>query len=418
MMPGARAGEVQGHGLPCSRSWEIRLQWRYLAAASLGQTAGYSTLNYINNLFTPKLINDFHWSRSDVALIGTTAFFSIACQPIAGRLTDSVGVKRMVIVGVICAPLILVALGAMTGSLIAYFLLSLLQISIVGGTTAPTTYSRLITQRFERARGIALGIAACTPAAVAAASIPSLSHFIDEHGWRAGYRLLALCAAVLGIIAVLLIPRGSDVPRNVGARGPTRGNSRRLLGSTPFQLMAAAILLGNLSFTLQTSQLKVLLLDRGIASDGGSFAVSLFAFSVIAGRLLCGLALDRFAAHAVATVSLGLPALGLCVLATGLRTPPVIDGAVLLLGLSLGGEGDVMAYLVAKFFPSALYSTALGSMLGALGLSVAVGSILLSVTLKSTGSFMPFIMGSALAALLGSALMYSLKRQLPLTFAA
>jgi hypothetical protein len=31
---------------------------------------------------------------------------------------------------------------------------------------------------------------------------------------------------------------------------------------------------------------------------------------------------------------------------------------------------------------------------------------------------MPFIIGSALAALLGSALMYSLKRQLSLTFAA
>ncbi len=177
---------------------ELRVNWRFLAAAGMGMTAGYLLVNYIGNLFTPHLIEEFGWSRGDIALIGATAFLGILGQPIVGRLADAFGVKRVALIGVISAPLIFVGLSAMSGSLLQYFLLCLVQVTIVGGTTTTVVYSRLIAQHFDRARGMALAIAACAAPATAAAAIPFLSEYIDTSGWRAGYVVVAACTAIGG----------------------------------------------------------------------------------------------------------------------------------------------------------------------------------------------------------------------------
>src|SRR5262245_59160316 len=94
---------------------EFRIHWRYLAAATIGMGAGYSINNYLNNIFTPHLLREFGWSRSDVALVGVAVFLAVVCQPIAGRLADLFGVRRMVLFGIIGAPLIYLGLSAMTG---------------------------------------------------------------------------------------------------------------------------------------------------------------------------------------------------------------------------------------------------------------------------------------------------------------
>lgn len=398
---------------PMTYFGEFREHWRYLAAAGVGMAAGYLLVNYINNIFTPHLISEFGWSRSDIALVGATAFLGILGQPIVGRLTDAFGVKRVAMVGVVTAPLIYIGLSAMTGSLLLYFLLCLVQVTVVGGATTTVVYSRLIAQRFGRARGVALAIAACAAPTVAAVGIPFLSGFIDAHGWRAGYMLLAGCTAVAGAIAVLLIPARTEIHRSVAALSsdPTRRYGF-IVREPAFKLIVLGVILCNLSWTLQTAQLKVLLLDRGIDSAAGSMALSLFATSVIAGRLLCGVFLDRFPTYAVVAISMGLPGLGLGILATGSADPAVVAAAVVLLGSSLGAEGDVLAYAVMRYFKLDIYSSVLGLVMGGLALSVSLGSLLLSFMLKLNGGFTPFLILSAMAALIGSA-MFMLLRRVP-----
>ncbi len=210
---------------------------------------------------------------------------------------------------------------------------------------------------------------------------------------------------------MLLIPAGSDVRRSVG---PVAGDFSKRYGAIvrnpAFRLIVAGVILCNLSWTLQTAQLKVLLLDRGVDSATGSMAVSIFALSVIVGRLLCGAALDRFPVHLVVAISLGLPGLGLGLLATGSAASVAIVVAALLLGLALGAEGDVLAYTVMRYFHLEVYSTVLGLVLGSLALSVSVGSLLLGAVLKMSGSFTPFLVFTSIAALAGAAMFYLLKR--------
>ncbi len=390
---------------------EIRANWRYLAAASIGLGVGYSLTNYINNVFTPHLLDEFGWSRSDIALIGVAAMLAIVCQPIAGRLTDAFGVRRMAIVGVIATPLIFMALSLMNGALPLFFLLTVLQIVVVGGTTSTTIYSRLIAQQFVHARGISLAISASAPAVLGAASVPFLSSLAETSGWRAGYVAVAVGTALAGAAAIALIPPQADARPGaaVQAHGASRGYAA-ILRNPAFLLIILGMVLCNFSFSMQTSQLKVVLLDRGIDSQTGSLAISLFALSVVFGRLACGFALDRFPAYAIAALSLGLPGVGLLLLASGSVSPTTAIVAVSLLGLCMGAEGDVLAYLVMRYFQLDVYSTVLGLVLGAVALSIAVGSILLSLTLKASGSYTQFLILSGVSALAGSGLFLLLRR--------
>lgn len=391
---------------------EFRKSWRALAAAGVGMAAGYLLVNYISNIFTPHLIEEFGWSRGDLARVGATAILGIIGQPIAGRLTDAFGVRRVALVGVILGPLIYAGLSMMTGSLTQYFLLSLMQVSVIGATTSTVVYSRLIAQNFSRARGVALALAACATPAAAALGIPFLSGFIDVHGWRAGYLLLAGCTAVAGLLAVLLVPAGGAVARPAaGLRADTIQRYRFILSSPAFRLIMLGVILCNLSWTLQTAQLKVLLLDRGIDGATAALALSLHATGVIVGRLLFGALLDRFPTYIVTAIAMGLPGLGLGLLATGGASPVLIAGAVLLLGLSMGAEGDVLAYTVMRYFRIEIYSTVLGLVLGGLALSVTLGALLLGTMLDLTGGFIAFLGVACAAALLGGLMFLLLKRQ-------
>ena len=145
---------------------EVRIHWRYLAAACLGLGSGYMLNLYISNAFAPHLLSEFGWSKSQFALLGGSILVSIIVLPIVGRICDIVGVRPMIAFGVTATPLIFVAFSRINGNFVDFFLLSVLQFA-VGTTTASLVYSRLIAEHFHRARGLALALSACTaPATV------------------------------------------------------------------------------------------------------------------------------------------------------------------------------------------------------------------------------------------------------------
>lgn len=381
---------------------EFKINWRALLAASLGLAAG-TISNYINNLFSPSLIAEFGWQKSDFALIGLTVVVAAICLPIAGRLADLVGTKRMATVGVISLPLVFIALSLMTGAFWLFFVLSLMQMLIVSCLAGAVVYMRLIAQKFDRARGIALGLASCAPPLATAFCSPLLSALIADHGWRAGYLCMALFTAVLGGLALTLIPSRSDAPEVPRASGNTARRSYGVILKSPaFLIIFAAMLLCNVHFTVQTTQLKVIVLERGVSSEIGSLMISLFAIGVVLGRIGCGIALDRFPARIVATVCFVIPSAGLAVLAGTSPNIILIGMAILSLGLSMGAEGDLAVYLAAKYFHPQVFSTVLGLFTGAMAVSATVGALLLSFTLKQSGGYALFLAITAVSMLLGA----------------
>lgn len=393
---------------------EFRLHWRALAAASVGLAFGYTFNNYVTNVFSPHLIAEFGWKKSEFALLGLIIIVAVICQPIAGRLADIFGVRRIALIGVIGAPLLFLALSQMSGSFTLFFGINILQVILVGSTTSVVVYTRLIAREFSLARGVALGIAASAPAVCGAFAAPIMASFIEQYGWRTGYVGVAATVAVMGLCAIALIPSGEgSAQRGGGEQKPPAARApidyRLLVRDRAFQLIMAGMLLCNLTITLQMTQISILLQDIGVSARTASFFISMYAVGVVAGRLLCGVALDRFAPHIVSAVAMSAPALGLFILASGTDAQILVALAISVLGLSLGAEGDVGAYLVMRYFDASIYSSVVGLVLAALSVSGVIGTLLLSGTLELSGNFRLFLLISGVSALIGGLLFLLLR---------
>jgi MFS family permease len=394
---------------------ELRVNYPTLVGACIGLTAGYAINNYTNNIFVPALVHEFGWSRSQIALVGVTLILSAVCQPVAGRITDMIGVRRMVLIGHVFTPLVYVGFSLMTGAFSQFFLLNVLQILTVTTTTGPVVYSRTIAQRFDLARGTALAVATCSPAVAGAFMAPRFSAFVDAHGWRSGYIALAIFTTIGGLLTLILIPNEHAARIGETTKRQLLIGYRAMLSSRVFQLLILAMILCNLSLTLQISQLKLIFIDLGTAPSTAAGLIANYAAGVIAGRLLCGLALDRFPAHVVAAISLGLPALGLGIMAARVSTPTLLAAGALSLGCALGAEGDVVGYLVRRYFRFEVFSSVLGLAVGAIALSGGLGAMVLSAMLSVNGSYTPFLLLCAVGSLTGSGAFLLIGRHRPLS---
>lgn len=387
---------------------ELRVHWRSLTASTIGHGAGLAASAYIIGTFAPHLLAEFGWSKSDFALLGTATLLTLVCLPLIGRLTDLFGVRRVAITGVLFLPLSYLGLSFFNGELHVFIAIVMLQV-IFGTTTTSTVYSRLVAERFEKARGLSLAIMASGPAIVGAIGAPLLSHYIDEHGWRAAYQALAIFTACFGLIALFLVP--PHVPRAAN-KEPRR--ARRdygvIIRSPAFWVIAGGIFLCNIPQPLHGLQLKMMLLENGSGVAFATKLVSMYAVGVIIGRFVCGLALDRLPAHWVAAISMGLPSIGMVLIASSIDTPWSLGAAVMLMGLSQGAEGDIAGYLVLRHFNVDIYSSVLGLVITALGIASAIGAGLLSLALKLTGGYDVYLALTAVGVLIGSGLFLLLGR--------
>jgi MFS family permease len=396
---------------------EFRRSWRPLLAASLGCSVSLPLFAYTNSAFAPHLVAEFGWERSQFALVGLATLSTLLVLPLIGRLTDRFGVLRIAVVGAILAPLGIASYSLMTGSFTQYVLIFIAVLALAS-MTGPLVYTRLIAEYFIRARGLGLTVVNSAPALMAMLAVPLLNQSILDRGWRASYLLLAVLTLVISVAAVLLIPR-RKAPKDRLIAAPdeppepflaSREAFSIILRSPLFWLIIVATVLCMIQTQLHASQMNLMLIDNGLSTSAAAGIVSIYAFSTILGRVGCGLALDRWSTPIVTFVSMILPALGFFLLATPYDTYWVIVLAMFLAGLSMGAESDLIAYLVARYFHLRIYNTVLSLLMSATFLASAMGSLLISASLREFGSFSPFLYGISFAILAGSFMFLAMPR--------
>lgn len=390
---------------------ELRVNWRPLLAAMIGLGSGYSTTNYVTSIMVPEFLAEFGWTKSEFALIGVLGLLSTPLFPVVGRLADVLGVRKTALIGIVAGPLAFIALTQMTGDIRQYIAIYIFQGTFFIATTA-TVYCRTVVQYVERSRGLALAIVASGPAVSGAILAPMLNQYVQASGWRAGYVAVAVFTVVAGIIALLMLPpeKKNDGPAATKP-GTARADYAGIFRMRAFWVLGGAMLLCNFPQVIALTQLKLVLMEQGITAGGISVMISAFAIGVLCGRFVAGFALDHFTPWVVATLIMGLPAIGLSLLATGFDAYWVVMLSVVLIGLSFGGEGDLIGFMVVRNFGVRIFSSVMGLMVAIISISAATGAALVSLSLKVTGNYVAFLVGCAVAAVVGSLLFALLPRE-------
>ena len=374
---------------------ELRQHIRPLAAASIGSGTGISLFAYFASVFAPHLVKAFGWSRAQFALVGLTMLASFFVLPVVGRLTDRYGVLRMATFGTFLLPFCLLGFALQQGPLWHYLVAST-GVLALGSLTSTLVYTRLIAENFVRATGLALTIVNCVPAALAIGAVPLLNWLIEAQGWRTGYFAVAGFTFAAGLLALSLIPRKpAEGPAEAAAKPAKPVSAKRdyrtIFASRTFWLIFAGMMLCLMQVPLHSSQMNLMLVDQQISTQTAANIVSIYAFGTLVGRIACGLALDRFPTPLVTSLSMVLPSLGFFLLASDINTVPVIAASMFMVGLSIGAEGDLMSYLIARYFKIEIYNTVLGLIFSTSYLAAAMGAFGISRTLAIFDSFSPYL---------------------------
>jgi MFS family permease len=381
---------------------EFRVNWQSLLATFIGIATGSTLGHYTMSLFAPELIAAFGWSKAQFALVGSLPIITLLLVPFAGRFTDRFGARIAATLGFIAMSLGFLAFSTMSGNIVEFFAIWVLQ-HIFGMLTTSLVFTRVIVERFDNARGTALSILMIGAPASGAIVAPLLGAFIAAEGWRAGFVALAVVSAIGGLVCVTLM---SGNKKNVVNRKPhvrlTRAELLTLVRNRTFLLIVGGMFLINIPQVFASSQLKLIVLANGVADQVATWMISLYAIGVIVGRTTFGLALDRVPAHVVAICALSLPAIGFLILAAGVDATSLLALGVLVIGIAQGAEGDVGAYMISRHFDLKNYSLLFGFVKAGLDAGGAVGSLILSYTLHVTDSYGTFLLLSTVTTIIGA----------------
>jgi MFS family permease len=132
--------------------------------------------------------------------------------------------------------------------------------------------------------------------------------------------------------------------------------------------------------------MAALLNDRGLTVQQAALGSSILGTAIMVARLSSGYLQDRFFAPRVAMAIFGLSALGMAMLSAG-NGGPVALTAAFLVGLGIGAETDIIAFIISRYFGLRALGTAFGFAFGSYVFSGGIGGLLMGAGFDRTGSY-------------------------------
>ena len=332
------------------RLTEFRKSWTSLLTATVGLAVGLvPILFYSIGSFIAPLQAEFGWSRGEIstAILFMTIVIALTA-PAFGALIDRYGVRTLSLVSIPLLAAVLFEISRFKGSVLGFQgLYALAALAGLGAT--PVVYTSIVAGAFDKARGLALGVAVSGVAFTTGGLPLLLAMVIQSYGWRGGYVVLAALVLIAWPF-MLLMPGRMEKPvaRKQGLTVDTSVFKLPVFWVLGISFAAISVAVGAVIV-----HLVPMLRDAGLTPIAAAGVAGFIGIGAIFGRLLTGFLIDRFFAPYVAAAMFLVTSLS-CVLLlyAGVGAAPF---AAALTGLSLGAEVDLIAYLTAKYFGMVRY---------------------------------------------------------------
>ena len=377
-------------GAPAS---EFRAGGRPLAAALIGVACGASPIpfNVLPLVMGPIHVEagwDFKTISGGITLFGLIASFT---APWVGGLADRRGVRPVALASLALFGFVFASMWLVPATLPAWFAFWAV-LGVIGIGSTPVTWSRAVAMWFQRRRGLALGVMLLGTSA-AGILVPQIAQrAIAAGGWRLAFPALALLPLLLALpigLAWFREPLAHERPAGIAdASGTLTGHTLgEAMRGRRFWLLFTSIFLIATAYGGAHIHMAQMVALHGFAPATAAGVMSVVALGILGGRVIVGMAFDRFWAPGIAFATMLLPAVAAVLLmGTGPVLARVMTGGFLL-GFAAGAESDVIAFLAARYFGMAHYGHIYGWLYMPFGIGSAISPILYGAVRDATGNY-------------------------------
>ena len=389
--------------------------WWIILVSAVGVFFGPSVTVYSFAVFFPALVQEFHATRAAISF-GFTLHNIVGALwlPVMGTLIDRFGARRILLSITSVFAVVLLSAPWLVHTIWSFYIFYAVLGWMLPG---PLGFGVVIAHWFDRRRGLALGLLGLSTG-IGAFAGPLLSRWlIARFGWHAAYAIFGganLFIALPVVFAFLrndpaelgLLPDGAASARD--ARMPdqeTTGLSWPEVRRAPaFWVMIGAFVLASVSLHAGILHLPALLMDRGFAARRAAVGSSVVGVAVIVGRISCGWLMDHLFAPRVGMLFYACSATGLFLLWTAPAGSSVFLAAFLL-GLGMGAEVDMMAYLASRYFGLRSFATVYGYAFAAFMVAGALGALMMGTLFDHFHTYSTGLGVAAIATTLAVALL-------------
>ncbi|WP_244832132.1 MFS transporter [Caballeronia sp. TF1N1] len=385
--------------------------WLYVLTGFVALIFGVNMMNVLFNVLSPSLVATFRWNRLQIS--SGLSIFTV-CDGIGllalGFLVDRYGIR-------IATPMaILFGVGIMVLSLLPPSLTMLYVIcAFIGlgaGAVTPTVYSIVVTAWFERNRGLALGVLNVGLGLCGTVTPFIVSLILKDYGWRSVFVAMGAIGGVLHALAYIFVVRMPKAWEQERLAAKRKGRSAgmpmsEVIRHRVFWLICFAVFFVSASTYGMMSQMVSMTIDRGFPAATAVAVLSAVSLSSIASRFVVGALLDRMFAPLLTAIIFAICTAGVIVLSTTHSLDMLYVGAVCI-GLGLGAEGDIVAYIISRYIPKQLYARVLGVAMFLFAQGGAFGIFALSSSYTLTGSYKLAIIGIAISVVIAGVLVLCL----------
>lgn len=367
-------------------------RWWYVITGFITLLFGTSSVNVLFNVLGAPMAEEFGWERSVISNGLSLETFIVGFSIIVlGFLIDRFGPRLPSVPMAMAFGIGLMLLAALPANQFVFYLLCAV-VGLGAGAVNPVAHSSVVSAWFQDRRGLALGILMAGLGACGVV-MPYLANWVlSWGGWRMTFLVLgALCTVIPTCVYAFVtrMPASHEAERQAARRaGKVAGESLWSIARTyrQFWLLSLAVfLVSSATFGLM-SQVVPMTTDKGIAQATAVSILSVLSLSSIGARLVVGYLLDRFYAPVIGIVIFALAGLGVFFMITSSTTGVLFLGSVLI-GLGLGAEGDVAAYMTSRYFPKHSYGRVMGFVYFLYAMGSAAGIFLLGQIQGATGSY-------------------------------
>jgi MFS family permease len=388
-----------------------------VVACAVGMALGVATfLIYAFGVFINPISTELNTGRGEVSLALTLGILgNLVAAPLIGMLSDRYGARKMILIGVVALSVTLASF-SLVQNVMQLYLAALVMVLVAAGS-GPITYARIISTWFDERRGLALGLT-MAGLGIGGAIAPVLSQgLIDDYGWRMAYRYLGLIVLIVSFPFLFLIIRNrppdqtcaaaiGSKPAQVEEQGLSVKDSAK---KSAFWFMAIGFFLVALGNSGGLVHLTPLLTDAGMTPQRAAYYAGVMGIGVTIGRASAGFLLDKFHAPYVAIAFLIGPVLAYVSFLSGID-PAFVLLPVLLFGIGIGAEFDIIPYLITRYFGLKNFGAIYGIQIITFSLGTGMGPAVMGFGHDKYGSYEPTLIFAVGSLICGSLFLTRLRK--------